>query len=414
MQRGTMATLVLACLPLGAAASDWPCWRGPDGSGVSAEKNLPQHWSGSENVRWKVPLEGAGVSAPVVWQDRVFLTASDGRLSDRLHVYCFHRDDGRILWHARFFGSAQPEGQFPPGGMAVPTPATDGRRLYALFGTGDLVCLDFDGKPVWVRSLAQEYGPFRNRWGMGASPLLVGELLVVQVDHWGQSYLLGLEAATGANRWRTERDAAVNWSSPIVARVNGKSQIITTGTHRVRGYDPDGGTELWRVRGMQQQCIPSPIVCGNRVYAVSGRSGYTLAIRLDGSHGDLTQSHIIWKKTRGSSYVTSPVCYQGHYYLVREDGLGTCLDAATGKEVWQERMGGEYRASLLAGDGKIYFTSVQGVVSVVKAGPEFQLLAKNDLGENIVASPAVSESQLFIRGAGHLFCIGARAARGSR
>src|SRR3954452_13025007 len=154
-----ISCFLLLSLPLHACAN-WPGWRGPQGTGITSEKNLPARWSATENVRWKVPLSGAGVSAPAVWGEHIFLTASDGRLNDRLHVFCYHRDDGRLLWHSKFFGSALPEGQFPPGGMAVPTPATGGKQVYALFGTGDLVCLDFAGKPVWVRSLAQEYGPF--------------------------------------------------------------------------------------------------------------------------------------------------------------------------------------------------------------------------------------------------------------
>src|SRR5262249_44681001 len=172
-----------------------------------------------------------GVSTPVVWGDRIFLTASDGRLNDQLHVQCLHRADGRTMWQSQFFGSAQPEGQFAPGGMAVPTPATDGQRVYALFGTGDLVCLDFNGKPVWIRSLAQEYGPFRNRWGMGASPILVGDLLVVLVDHWGQSYLLGVDAKTGANRWKTDRDASVNWSSPVAVKTKDRDHVVVVGAY---------------------------------------------------------------------------------------------------------------------------------------------------------------------------------------
>jgi outer membrane protein assembly factor BamB len=406
MGRGVITGLILL-LPTAAPAGEWPGWRGPEGNGVSLERGLPTHWSATDNVRWKVALDGAGVSAPVVWKDRVFLTASEGRLSDRLHVVCFQRSDGHMLWHARFFGSAPPEGQFPEGGMAVPTPATDGQRLCALFGTGDLVCLDLDGRPVWVRSLAQEYGPFRNRWGMAASPLLVGDLLVIQVDHWGPSYLLGVNAATGANRWRTERvGTAVNWTSPVAVRVNGKAEIITAGSHRVRAYDADTGAELWTVSGLQQQCIPSPVVSGDRVYAVSGRSGHTLAIRLEDGRGERTASHIVWKKTRGSSYVTSPVCYEGCYYQVREDGLATCMDADSGRALWQERLGGDYHASLVAGDGKVYFTSLQGVVSVVQAGRTFRLLARNNLGESVVASPALSDGQIFLRGSRHLYCIG--------
>src|SRR5262249_42149294 len=155
--------------------------------------------------------------------------------------------------------------EFPPGGMAVPTPAADGKRLVALFGTGDLVCLDFAGRPVWIRSLADSYGPFRNRWGMGSSPLLLGDLLVVQVDHWGQSYLLGVDPETGENRWRSERDASVNWASPVPAWVKGKPQIVVAGTYRIQGYDPANGRELWSVRGMQMQCIPTPVVDGELV-----------------------------------------------------------------------------------------------------------------------------------------------------
>jgi outer membrane protein assembly factor BamB len=398
--------LALVCLlPCAAPAAEWPGWRGPKGTGVTPEMNLPVHWSATQNVRWKVPLTGAGVSAPVVWGERIFLTASDGRLNDQLHVFCYHRADGRQLWHARFFGTALSDGQFQPGGMAVSTPVTDGQRLYALFGTGDLVCLDMDGKPVWVRSLAAEHGAFRNRWGMAASPLLVDGLLIVQVDHWGPSYLLAVEARTGADRWKTDRDASVNWTSPVTAVVKGKKQVITAGTYRVQGYDLEKGKELWSVTGMQMQCIPTPVVDGDRVYAVSGRDHYTLAVRLDGATGDLTGTHVAWKAKAGATYICSPVCYEGRYYFVEDTGWGNCLDAATGKLLWRERMDGNFRASLVAGDGKVYFTSLEGVVTVVKAGPAFEVLSRNDVEESIVATPAFSDGQVFIRGEKHLYCI---------
>ena len=170
------------------------------------------------------------------------------------------------------FGSA-PTDMFAPGGMAVPTPLTDGKRLFALFGTADLACLDLDGKPVWIRSLAEEYGPFRNRWGMAASPILVGDLVVVLVDHYSQSYILGIDAGTGATRWRTLRDTAVNWTSPLAVQVKGQTQIVTIGTYSVKSYDASDGSELWSVEGMQMQCIPSPSIDGDVLYAVSGRKG---------------------------------------------------------------------------------------------------------------------------------------------
>jgi outer membrane protein assembly factor BamB len=363
-------------------------------------------WSATTNVRWQVALQGAGVSAAVVCGGRVFLTGSDGRLSDRLHVFCYHTDDGRLVWHTRLFGSALPEGQFPPGGMAVPTAAADGKHVYALFGTGDLACLDIEGRPVWVRSLAQEYAPFRNRWGMASSPILVGRTLVVQVDHWGGSYLLGVDADTGGTRWRTPRDASVNWSSPLPVRVGGRVQLAVTGTYQVKGYDLETGKELWSVDGMQMQCIPSPVASDGLLLAVSGRDHFTLAIRLDGGTGDLTRSQVAWKAKAGGTFVPSPVCLGGRYYYVEDNGLGSCLEVTTGKRLWRERMGGaKYSASLVAGDGKVYFTSEEGLTTVVRAGPEFELLAKNELREKVVATPAVAGGLLYVRGEQHLFCI---------
>lgn len=398
--------LFLLLTPGQLVAADWPGWRGPQHNGVSPDKDLPVKWSATENVRWKVPLQGAGVSTPVVWKDHVFLTASDGRLNDRLWLLAYDRQTGKPLWQAKFFGSSQPEWYFPPGGMAVPTPTTDGQRVYALFGTGDLVCLDFAGKPVWMRSLAEEYGPFRNRWGMSASPILVGELLVVLVDHFGQSYLLAVDAKTGVTRWKVDRDATVNWSSPLPVTVNGKTQLVVTGTNLVKGYDAATGKELWKTDGMTEQCIPTPVADNGLVYAVSGRKGTTLAIKLAGASGDLSQKDFAWQSNRGSPYVPSALCFGGQYYLIDDEGFGTCLDAADGKELWRERVGGRYHASPVAGDGKIYYTNLQGVVAVVKAGPKYELLSRNNLGETIVASPTIAHGNIFIRGEKHLYCIG--------
>jgi outer membrane protein assembly factor BamB len=405
MNRGTIA-LALLVLPGLVRAENWPGWRGRTGMGISAEKNLPVQWSSTENVRWKVKLEGAGVSSPVVWGDRVFLTASDGRQNDRLHVFCYHRDDGRRLWHTRLFGTA-PTDLYAPGGMAVPTPATDGKLLYVLFGTGDLAALDFDGKPVWIRSLAREFGPFRNRWGMGASPILVGDLLVVLVDHWSQSYLLAVEPRTGANRWKTDRAASVNWTTPVAVKVKDQIELVVFGTYQAMGYDVANGGELWSVKGMHMQCIPSPVALGPLLFAASGEN--TMAIRLDGATGDLTDSHVAWTNRKASAFVPSPVAYQGHIYLPGDKGVSQCLDGGSGKVLWKKRLGDQYHASPVAGDGKVYFPSKEGVVYVVRSGRDFELLSQNDMGEPIVASPAVSRGQIFLRGEKHLYCIDASA-----
>src|SRR6516225_8157905 len=295
-----LLVLLVLILTGRVGAENWPGWRGPTGMGISTETQLPVEWSSTKNIRWKVELHGAGVSAPVVWGERVFLTASDGRLNDQLHVFCYHRKDGKLLLHSRFFGTA-PSDLFAPGGMAVPTPVTDGKHLFTLFGTGDLMCLDFAGKPVWIRSLAQEYGPFRNRWGMGTSPILVGDNLIVQVDHWSQSYLLCVDAKTGANRWKTDRDASVNWSSPVAVKFKDHDELIVLGTYRAMGYDLNTGSERWQVRGMGMQCIPSPIVEGNILVAASGEN--TMAIKLDGKSGNLTDSNVL-----GSTRRPPPIC----------------------------------------------------------------------------------------------------------
>jgi outer membrane protein assembly factor BamB len=393
---------VLAIFPTIAYADNWPQWRGPGNRGISAETKLPLTWSATKNMRWKVKLDGAGVSQPIVWDDRIFLTASDGRLNDRLHVYCYARADGKLLWHARLFGSA-PTDLYPQGGMAVPTPATDGKLVYVLFGTGDLAALDLDGKPAWIRSLADEYGPFRNRWGMGTSPILVGETLFVQVDHWSQSYLLAVNAKTGANRWKTDRPTSVNWTSPLAVKVKDRLEIITFGTNFVRSYDADKGNELWRVDGMHFQCIPSPVVMDDMVFACSGDN--TMAIKLDGGRGDLTKSHVVWKNKKAYAFLPSPLLYQGNLYLPGDRNFVTCYDGRTGTQVWKERLGNDFHASPVGAADRVYIATKEGSVKVVRAGTEFELLADNPMGETIIASPAISNGQIFLRGEKHLFCI---------
>jgi outer membrane protein assembly factor BamB len=408
MFRTVAAGVVLLCLAVVTLAEDWPGWRGPASQGVSTELGLPVHWSATESVAWKVPLEGAGVSAPIVWGDRIFLTASDGRHNDQLHVLCHHRADGRQLWHVRLFGTA-PTDLYPPGGMAVPTPATDGKHLFALFGTGDLVCLDMNGRPLWIRSLAKEYGPFQNRWGMGSSPILIKnvearDLLVVQVDHWGQSYLVGVDPDTGQNRWKTDRDVHVNWCSPLPIVAGGRVELVVLGSEKVQGFDAASGRVVWTADGPGDQCVPSPVPASDLI--VIGTDRGSLALR----PGQMKTGRplLAWENKRARAYVPTPLHYQGCYYIAGEKGIVTCLDAATGKQLWKERLGGDFHASPVAGDGKVYFATREGTVYVLRSGKPFEPLAKNELGEMIVASPAISGGQLFFRGQRHLFCVGTR------
>ena len=381
--------------------ADWPGWRGPTHDGISNEKALPTTWSDKDNVRWKAAIPGAGVSAPIVSRDRVFLTSSTGRSNEHLHLYCFDVGDGKPVWHRRFFGSEVSEGQFPPGGMAVPTPATDGKRVYALYGTGDLVCVGFDGKPVWIRSLAQEYGAFRNRWGMASSPLLLGDLLVVQVDHHGKSYLLGVDAVTGRNRWRTLRDAAVNWTSPVPVRLGGRTILVAAGTNTLKGYDAGTGKERWSVPGLESQCIPTPVVLGDRLWLCGGKDSTSSCFQLRAEG----PPRLLWNvKTRGVG-IPSPLCVEDYFYYAEDNGFVACLEAATGKQVWRHRLNFKVHASPVAGHDRLYFAGMNGAVTVLKVGPKYDFLAKNDIGEGIVASPALSGGCIFLRGEKHLFCI---------
>ncbi len=398
-----LTCLVLLSLPASAFADHWPGWRGPAGQGVANDKGYVTTWSQTENIKWKIPLPGAGVSTPIVWGNHVFLTSSHGRLNDRLTVYAFDRRDGKQLWHTRLFGSS-PTDLYAPGGMAVPTPCTDGKLLYVLFGTGDLAALDFQGNPVWIRSLAEEYGPFRNRWGMGASPILVKGKLIVQVDHWSQSYLLAVEPRTGKNLWKTDRTAAVNWSTPAAVQTKDGTQIVAIGTHHVRGYDAGTGAEMWWAEGTHQQCIPSPVSRKDLVIACSGTN--TLAIKLDGATGDLTKSNVAWTNKKAGAFIPSPVLADKYLYVPLDKGFTLCLDAETGEQLWRERLGDSFHASPIVAEGRVYFFSKSGLVNVVKAGAKFEELSRNDLGEEIIAGPAFSAGDIFLRTGKHLYCIG--------
>jgi outer membrane protein assembly factor BamB len=398
-QLGFVATLAGT-----GAAGDWPGWRGPHGDGLSDEKEAPVKWSATENVLWKAESPGKGVGQPVIWGDRVFLTASDGHRHDQLIFFCLDRRDGRELWRRDFWGTAPTLRHEQKSSMATPTPVTDGKHVWAFFGTGDLFCLDLGGNLVWCRSLAQEYEPFQNRFAMGSSPVLVGDVLVLQCDHWGQSYLIGIDKRTGKNVWKTDRAEHVSWSSPLVIDVDGRKELVVAATFQVKGYDAATGRELWSAEGMTRECIPTAVAGDGLIFAVSGTKGETLAIRA-GGRGDITETHVVWRNQRNAPFVPSAILVDDLYYLVDDKGIAACLEAATGKLVWQQRLGGAFSASPIAAGGKIYFVDEEGTTTVLAAGREFKVLGKNSLGEPAFASPAISRGDLLIRTDRHLYCI---------
>ena len=404
MVRSLLVVIVVASLSCQARAGDWPGWRGPKGNGLSDEANLPVKWSAGDGVRWKAELPGKGSGSPIIAGDRVFLTSSDGPRHDQLHFFCLNRRTGRELWHRNFWGTAPTLRHDPKSSMATPTPVTDGQHVWGFFGSGDLFCLDLDGNLVWCRSLAQEYEPFQNRFAMGSSPVLVGDLLILQCDHWGQSYLVGIDKRTGKNAWKTDRAEHVSWSSPLVIDVNGHAELVASATFQVKGYDPLTGRELWAASGMTRECIPTAVAGDGLIFAVSGMKGETLAIRT-GGRGDVTESHVVWRNSRNAPFVPSAIVLDDLYYLVDDKGIAACFEAASGKLVWQQRLGGAFSASPIAADGKIYFVDEEGTTTVLKPGRKFEVLSKNRLDDPTFASPAVAHGDLFIRTDRFLVCI---------
>lgn len=410
MSRQTQIAALLIGLVIAPSlrGENWPQWRGPQRTGVTADHGAPTTWSPTENVVWKAPLPGTGTSNPIVWDDRVFVTASDGRDQGELHVICFARDTGRELWHRRLWGTA-PTLFYPKNGMAGPSPVTDGRHVWAFFGSGDVFCFDVDGGLIWQRSLAAEYGEFENRFAATSSPLLFDGSLIVQCDHYGASYVAALDAATGANRWKADRpEVWLSWSSPQIVRTGERDELIICGSEKLDGYDPCTGERLWTVRGLARECVPTPVLADGLLISDSGPNGVHVAVR-PGGRGDVTDSHVAWRNDRGTSFVPSPIVVGRRYYLAEDKGILSCLDVATGELAWRKRLGGKFTASPVAVDGKLYFTDERGVTLVLDAAAdEYVELARNEIGEDVHASPAVAHGKIFLRTDKHLICIGAK------
>jgi outer membrane protein assembly factor BamB len=440
---GTFRVAVGLAIAFGvsASAADWPQWRGPRGTGATDEKNLPVRWSATENVAWKTAIGGLGVSSPIVTGDRVFVTsqigtgirrpgnhprlaqgASAGTAGERalaaardaapdgrtfFVVEAFHRLDGRRLWQHRFEATGPLPGVHDKHNLASPSPVTDGQLVYAWFGTGQVVALDMNGKVAWQRHLGQEIAQFDINWGHSSSPTLFGDTLILLCDHSPAAYVLAVDKKTGKERWRADRGKGrMSYTTPFVVETPSGPELIVNSSERVDAYDPRSGAFLWHVGGSNQFPIPAPTFHDGVLYLTRGyRSGPYMAIR-PGGRGDISKSHVVWEVPTGAPYISSLVYDEGILYMASDVGAVTAIDAATGKRIWQQRVEGIFSASPVAGDGKIYFVSETGETIVVKAGRQPEVLARNDLGERLIASPAISNGQLFIRSDGQLFAIG--------
>ncbi len=416
---------MLWLLLLAAALSpdQWPQFRGPDASGVADDARLPTRWSQTENVAWKTDIPGLGWSSPVVSGDRIFVTSViplveqekprtgiylDGRRvipppgEHRWMVYCLDFTTGKIRWEREVHRSAPKSARHLKNSFASETPVTDGERVYAYFGNVGVFAFDMDGTPVW----SEPFGPFPSRtgWGTAASPVLHEGRLYIVCDNEEKSFLVAFDARTGKQIWRVDRDEKSSWSTPHIWQHDGKTEIVTNASHRIRSYDLDGKL-LWELGGASSIAIPTPLSRFGMVYISSGyvqdEIRPVFAVRPGGT--------IAWSLPQGGSYSTSPLVYGDHYYTLFDRGFFTAHDARTGKEIYGkvriDPASGAFTASPWAYNGRIFALSEDGVTFVIQAGPEYRLLGTNALDEMTLATPAIARGSLFIRTASRLYRI---------
>ena len=390
--------------PDGEGERYWPRWRGPSGQGVVDDTGYPDTWSATTNVLWKTSVPGSGSSSPIVWDDRIFLTTSrnSGR---RVSILSFRRSDGELLWEtdAPDDRAAYVHNKNSPASATV---TTDGERVYASFGSRGMLAGDFDGRIAWHRDL----GRIDNYHGAAGSPLLYRDTVIIYQDQNRGAFVIALDTRTGETRWRTSRAASVGWGTPIAVTVGDHDELIVSSQRHVRSYDPTTGEELWNCGGNLFEVIPTPAVGHGLIFCSSGRAGPTLAIR-PGGQGDVTDTHVAWKTTRGSPFVPSPLVYGDYLYLVNDmSSIITCLNAKTGETVWQERLGRPRREGISASpvvvDGKLFVTNDDGQTFVLKTGAEFELLHTNDIGTRMLASPALVDGIWYFRTSSDLLAIG--------
>jgi outer membrane protein assembly factor BamB len=384
-----------------SSGADWPQFRGPDGGGVSAETGLPTRWSATENIRWKADLPGRGLSNPVIARDRVFVTACSGFQESRLHVLCFSEKTGKRLWERQFWSTGITLCH-PKTCMAAPTPVTDGDRVYALFATGDLVCLDREGDLLWYRALSRDYPTIGNNVGMASSPVLFKNVLLVPMDNAGESFAAGIDKLTGQNIWRSDRPSDINWVTPLVFNHSGRAEAIFQSARGLIAYDPETGSKQWSLDSAGFSTVASP-VAGDGVLITTG--GEVMGLR-PGSADQAAK--VAWKATKLHVAYTSPLYYQKRVYAINNTGVLNCADTATGKLLWQQRCSdkGTYWASPIAADGHIYVVNEAGTTTVLKAGDEPKVVATNTLADVILATPAVANGAIYLRSDQHLFCMG--------
>ena len=428
-----------------AARKIWPSFRGRAARGIAVGQNLPDQWNAEkgEGVRWKTPIPGLGNSCPVVWEDKVFVTtavssagitklkiglygAGDSANDKSRHswrLYCLDHATGRVLWHRVAHEGVPPVRRHTKSSQANSTPATDGKHVVALFNSGGLHCYDMEGKLLWKQDLgvlnSGAFDVVDLQWGFGSSPIIYGNTVIVQCDLQTDSFLAAFEINSGQQVWRVPRDELPSWGTPTICETARGPLLIANATNFVRGYDARTGKLRWKLARNALITVPTPIVGHGLIFVTSGYRPIQpiYAIKLN-AVGDISldeelnsNNHIVWSKARGGPYLPTPILYGIFFYTCGNDGIFTCYEARTGKLIYRKRCGSgaatSFTASPVAADGKIYVTAESGVVTAIKAGPEFEILSRHPIGEYCLSSPAIAGGQLLRRTQSHVIAIGA-------
>ena len=410
MIRFMVASFVVTICTSLAQAENWGHWRGPTGNGVSLDANPPAQWSEKQNMRWKVKIPGSSSGSPVVWGDQVFIVTSvptqNEKLSFQLHSY--DRNSGKQNWQQTAIEAKPLEPTHSTNNYASASPCTDGKYVFAHFGSRGLYCYTMDGKFVWKR----DFGVMktRNGFGEGSSPTLVDDMIIVPWDHEEQSMLYALNKATGKSIWETKRDEPTCWATPLVVDHEGKRQVIMNGQNKARSYDLATGRELWNCGGQTERPCASPCASDGLVFVGSGHRGAFIGAFTLKGEGDISKTkNVAWSINKDTPDVASPILSHGRLYFYKsKSGQLTCVDAASGKPFYSaSRIPGlnSTYASPVAAGGRIYLTDRDGTIVVVEDAPELKVIATNTMNEPVDATPAPVGNQLFVRGAEHLFCL---------
>lgn len=421
MRSASLVYLVMLCQLANchwAAAEDWQQWRGPRGDGTSQEMSVPTEWDGpsGKNILWKTSINGSGYSSPILVGERIFLTSCDPSTQAR-QLHCLDRESGKIQW-TRDVIQAPLEGMHKLNSHASGTPIADDKSVFVTFfrtsetsgkrgepGEMLVASYDFQGNQNWIVAV----GAFSSVHGYCTSPVLFENLLIVNGDHDGESYLAGLDKSSGDLVWKTPREHRTrSYVTPLLREIDGQMQAVLTGSKRVAGFDPRTGKRLWWIEGPTEQFVASMVYDDKSFFLTAGFPTYHVMSIRPGGKGDVTESHVNWHVNGAKCYVPSPVVVNGLLFIADDQGIGHCFDTETGERLWRKRLGRHFSASLVTAAGLVYFTADDGETFVMRASREPEIIQTNALGESVYASPAISNGKLYIRTTANLICIGTK------